>query len=86
MAVVDNEASQNLRQTSQMTPVLFVPQASGLLENRVTPPTVARATASLNMVGDLSSREPIVGDQLPEEDMLGRGNEEHHLVKDIQEA
>ena len=86
MVVVDNEASQNLPQTSQMIPVLFVPQASGLLENRVTPRTVAGTTAGLNMVGDLSSPEPIVGEQLPEEDMLGRGNEEHHLVEDIQEA
>ena len=38
------------------------------------------------MVGDLSSSEPIVGEQLPQEDMLGGGNEEHHLVEDIQEA
>ena len=86
MAVVDNEASQNLPQTSQMTLVLFVPQASGLPENRVTPRTVAGTTAGLNMVGDLSSSEPIVGEQLPQEDMLDRGNEEHHLVEDIQEA
>ena len=86
MAVVDNEASQNLPQTSQMTPVLFVPQASGLLENRVKPRTEARTMAGLNMVGDLSSREPIVGEQLAEEDMVGGGNEEHHLVEDIQEA
>ena len=47
---------------------------------------VAGTTAGLNMVGDLSSREPIVGEQLPKEDMLGGGNEEHHLVEDIQEA
>ena len=51
------------------------------LENRVTPRTEAGTTAGLNMVGDLSSREPTVGEQLAEEDMLGEGNEEHHLVE-----
>ena len=69
-----------------MTLVLFVPEASGLLENRVTPRMVVGTTAGLNVVGDLSSHEPVIGEQLPEEDMLGRGNEEHQLVEVIQEA